>query len=176
MGYGADPDYLLSQQYSDGSRLSARARLHARFATNRYGFNASKSWKIRHGREDECVMISSLAFETVGSFRRNLRCDHPGSDVTWRSDWMTVEGVLPGLPFTSVHTCPQTSRISAVVLAVRPWPFSAVHRRWGHIWGQGSRVCLRTIPALYVTLGHSGKALLERTASLRAPYEWSGST
>lgn len=37
MTRGTDRDYLLSQQYNDGSRLSARAYLHGHFATNPYG-------------------------------------------------------------------------------------------------------------------------------------------
>ncbi len=38
MAHASDQNYLLTQQYHDGSRLTARATLHARFRTNDYGW------------------------------------------------------------------------------------------------------------------------------------------
>lgn len=38
MTHASDQNYLLTQQYHDGSRLTARASLHARFRTNDYGW------------------------------------------------------------------------------------------------------------------------------------------
>lgn len=41
----SNQEYLLTQQYQDGSRLAARARLHARFRTNSYGW---PRWLFEH--------------------------------------------------------------------------------------------------------------------------------
>ncbi len=79
MTYGTDRDYLLSHQYNDGSRLSARARLHARFATNRYGWFP---WLFDHLRLPPESRVLELGCGLGWLWLQNLERIPPGWDIT----------------------------------------------------------------------------------------------
>jgi SAM-dependent methyltransferase len=117
MGYGTDRDYLLSQQYNDGSRLTARAQLRARFGTNRYGWSR---WLFDHLRLPPRSRILELGCGLGWLWRQNMARIPAGWDVTL-SDF--AQGMLDEAR-QALRDGPHPSSFAVVDAQAIPYPDS----------------------------------------------------